>query len=345
VNRRGVHRWRTLAVVAAIGGAALFVWTIRTAGTGAVLDGIRRLGVGFVLIVLLGGLRFLFRAAAWQLSVEPPEHLTLRQAFAAVLAGDALGNVTPFGFLASEPSKVLLVSRSIGLKASISALTVETLFYAASVALLLVLGTAALLFSFDVHGALRAASVGTLGGALALSAAAIWVLATEQRVMSRLVEWFIRWNLARSYFEMRRPHVLEIEDRVFGFVGRRPERVYPIVALELAYHAAAVAEIWIAIALISGRAPSLLMAFVLEYVNRAITIAFQFVPMWLGVDEAGTGIVARTLELGTAAGVSLALVRKARIVVWTALGLVLLARQGMSLTGTDDRAGMVTADR
>src|SRR5258705_2064259 len=55
--------------------------------------------------------------------------------------------------------------------------------------------------------------------------------------------------------------------------------------------------------------------------NRTVIIAFQFVPLWLGVDEAGTGLVTTALHLGATAGIGLALIRKARVVVWTGLGL------------------------
>jgi len=59
---------------------------------------------------------------------------------------------------------------------------------------------------------------------------------------------------------------------------------------------------------------------------------FQFVPMWLGVDEAGTAAVTSAVHLGSAAGVSLALVRKTRVVTWTVIGFLLLlhrfARRG-----------------
>jgi hypothetical protein len=64
-----------------------------------------------------------------------------------------------------------------------------------------------------------------------------------------------------------------------------------------------------------------LTAFVLESVNRTITVAFQFVPMWLGVDEAGTGLIAAAIGISPAAGVALALARKGRIVLWTVIGL------------------------
>ena len=53
-------------------------------------------------------------------------------------------------------------------------------------------------------------------------------------------------------------------------------------------------------------------------------------PLRAGVDEAVTGWFTKALQLGEKIGISLAIVRKARIVVWTAVGVVLLVRQGLS---------------
>src|SRR5215831_14149178 len=103
---RGAGRVRSLraaGIVAAIAGAVLFAWSIRQAGARAVVDGVSRVGWGFALVFTLGGLRHVVRTFAWTLCIEPPSRLPLGAAFAAYLAGDSLGNVTPFGFLISEP--------------------------------------------------------------------------------------------------------------------------------------------------------------------------------------------------------------------------------------------------
>lgn len=322
--------WRGLGAVAAVAGAALFTASIRAAGPHAVLGGISRLGSGFIVIFLLGGLRHLLRAVAWTLCVEPPEHLPLARAFSAFVAGDSVGNVTPFGLLASEPSKIMLVKSRVAPNASIAALTVETLFYGATVAVMLVAGTAALLLSFRVPTAVRIASFATLGGAVAISLAGTWVIMTRRRIASGLLQRLARRPMLNRHVEPRLAHAREIEERIFGFVGRRRERVLPILGLEVAFHASAVFEIWFALSLVAGTAPTLLTAFVLEYVNRTITSVFQFVPLWLGVDEAGTGLVTAVLRLGPAAGVSLALIRKGRLMAWTAVGLALLLHQGVA---------------
>ena len=310
-----------MAVTAGVGGALLFVWSIRAAGVAGVRDGVSRVGWWFVAICLLGGLRYLVRAAAWRMCLDDPRRLPLGAAFGAAVMGDALGNVTPFGGLISEPSKVAFVQRRTGAGPAISAVTIENLFYIASVVVLFVCGTGALLLSFDVGIALRRTAYLTLATAVSVALVIVVVLARRVRIASALVAALPSWPLLRRAAGDRRADLMAIEDQVFGFTSRHPGRLPSLFVLEAAYHAAGVMEIWLTVTLISGGPVGSLVAFVLEFVNRTITIAFQFVPLWLGVDEAGTGLITTALHLGAATGVGLALVRKARVMVWTALGL------------------------
>jgi hypothetical protein len=55
-----------------------------------------------------------------------------------------------------------------------------------------------------------------------------------------------------------------------------------------------------------------------------VRVVFTFVPLGLGVDEATTGFVSNLLQFGTASGVTLALVRKARTLCWSTVGIALL---------------------
>jgi hypothetical protein len=92
-----------------------------------------------------------------------------------------------------------------------------------------------------------------------------------------------------------------------------------------------VAEGYLTIWLISGSRPGVLPAFLFESVNRVITVVFKFVPLRAGIDELGTGQLAEVLAFGMAAGVTLAIVRKARMLFWMAAGVALLLARGLSL--------------
>ena len=51
----------------------------------------------------------------------------------------------------------------------------------------------------------------------------------------------------------------------------------------------------------------------------------------MGVDQAGSGLVARLLGIGTPIGVTIATVRTARNLCWAAVGLALLLTSGLSM--------------
>lgn len=317
-------------MLAALGGIALFVWSMQHAGTAAVVDGFRRVGGGIVIVIGLGGVRALIRAAAWRLCLDAADRPTLRSMLEAYLAGDAIGNVAPLGSLIGEPSKIVMVRGRIVTQAAVASLTLENLFYGATVVVMLFVGTAALLLSVPLPRPLEIVSIGILFSAPLAAVAAAWIVVTHRRVVSGAIEWLTRHRMAQRYLVQRLPDIRQTGDRISGFVRNRPRAVLPLLLLEAGYHVAGVFEIWFALGLITGAVPHLLTAFVLEVVNRTVTIVFQFVPLWLGVDEAGTSAVTSAVSLGSAAGVSLALVRRIRVMTWTAIGLLLLLQRGLS---------------
>jgi hypothetical protein len=60
-------------------------------------------------------------------------------------------------------------------------------------------------------------------------------------------------------------------------------------------------------------------------------VVFKLVPFLIGVDEAGAQFVGETLALGAGIGVTLAIIRKGRILFWTAMGMILILKREISL--------------
>ena len=350
VPRNGNRRRPTPgAVLAAALGLALFVYAIRHAGVGAVADGIARLGWAFAAVVALGGLRFAARAAAWLRCLERGHRLRLRDVFPAVVAGDALGNLTPLGVIVSEPAKALLLRRRAPLGRTLPALAVENLFYTLSAVLVIAGGLAALPLLLQAPGRLWLATTVVFVALAALLAGAHWVIRSRVPAGSALLAWLHGRGIAPRLAARGAERARAIEDRMHALYPRTWSDLLPVALLELAFHACAVAEIFLVLALIAPRQPTLLDAFVLESTNRLIAAVFRFVPLRIGVDEAGTGLLAELLAFGTAAGVTLAIVRKGRMLVWTALGLAALAGRGLSpgrlLAATAGRVAVVIMAR
>jgi hypothetical protein len=115
--------------------------------------------------------------------------------------------------------------------------------------------------------------------------------------------------------------------------------------LDFCFHLAGATEIYVTLSFISpDQPPTFLTAFILESVNRVITVAFKFIPLRMGVDEAGTGRVSKILQFGEVTGVTLAIVRKARDVFWAGIGMILLLQRGLSLRTIARDAEQALAD-
>ena len=318
-----------LGIIFAVLGLVLFTYFVKRAGVGQIAEGIRRLGAGFLLIIGISAVRQIVRSLAWSLCVEEPYRLRFWDAFRARVMGDAIGNVLPFAsFVISEPAKPALIRDRLPLMAGLSAIAIENIFYSLSVAVFISSGMIALLLSFSLPKGLQVGSFIVLGIILIVVALGTLLIRKELRFISGTAGFLHRRGLNVKWIEKGRT----MEDRIYGFYRRHRARFIPILLLESCFHFAGVCEIYVVLSFISPQQPpTLLTAFILESVNRVITMAFKFIPMRMGVDEAGTGRVSKALLFTEVTGVTLAIVRKARDVFWAAVGVALLFQRGLSL--------------
>jgi hypothetical protein len=316
------RRTTVINIGIAASGAVLLVLTVRRVGWADVQASLSGVGWWFGVVLALGGFRFAARTGAWMLCADGAT-LRFGRGFAATLAGDALGNLTPLGLLASEPAKVLLVKDQVSVVAAVSSVAVENAFYMATV--MLMIGTGALVFFrvADLSPALSLAAQAVIGAVMVGAVIALRVARQQPAILSRLAHLLTRWTGRGATAPER---LREVEQRFYAVLTWPWGRIARVLGTEAAFHVAAVTEVFMILRLLPGGThTTLLEAFVLETAGRLIVVAFKFVPYRLGVDEAGTALVARALALDPAVGVTLALVRRLRILFWNAVGLVLLA--------------------
>ncbi len=323
------RRFTPIGIILTAAGLVLFIYFVNRAGLGQIYDGIRRLGAGFILIIAIAGLRHVVRSAAWCLCMEAPYRLKFTDALRARLMGDAIGNILPIGsFALAEPSKPILIRDRVPLMAGFSSFVIENIFYGLSVVVFVLAGMMALLMSFHLPKGLRIASIVTVVVVLALIAISLVFVRRQVRFVSRVSAFAHRRGFDAKWIEKSRA----FEDRVYGFLRGNSQRFLPILLLEFSFHFAGVLEIYTALYFISPeQAPTFFTAFILESVNRIITMAFKFIPLRMGVDEAGTAKISKVLRFTEASGVTLAIVRKGRDLFWAIVGIALLVHRGFSL--------------
>jgi hypothetical protein len=278
--------------------------------------------------------RYIVRAIAWTRCIEPPHQLRFRDAVAARLMGDALGNIIPFVSAAvSEPSKAVFVKDRVPLIVGLSGLAIENIFYALSVAFFVFTGTATLLLTFSLPKPLRYASIVTLIVTVLIIPLVYLIVRWQMKFLSGVVGYLGDRGVARSFMGKLKPRAQSLEERVYGFCAHTQRSFLSIFALDMCFHLAGVVEVFITLSFISPIAPTLTQAFILESVNRIINVTFKFIPLRAGVDEGGTGQVSKVLGFARGIGETLAIVRKGRDIFWSAIGVLLIWKRGFSVRG------------
>jgi hypothetical protein len=276
---------RAIAIASTVFGIAAFAYALSAIGLTSIQQAIARVGWGFAAILLMSSVREVAKAAAWTQTFTGTHRLSLVDAFRARMAGEALSTLVPMGFVVGEPTKAQYVDDRMPFAAAFSGLLLELAFYSASLALFVI---AALILFVPNKAMLVAAIVGVL------------ILPMVRPVR-------------RALAPVRR------------FVTDWPRRACTIGALEAAYHALGFAETYMILRFLNPSGATWTAVASFEVINRGVSIAFKMVPMRVGVDEASAALMARHLAIGSATGVMLALVRKMRVLFWTALGLLAIA--------------------
>jgi hypothetical protein len=331
ISSKNLTRLKFLGLLLTLGGVALFSYFVYTEGIHDLAADIARFGfAGFAVILFIHFLRICARAWAWKLSVYEPYTLSLGDTIPGVVIGEALSSVIPLGILISGTSKAVAVRKRVPLVVGLSSVATENLFYSLVTSIFLIVGAFTLLKSFNLEAG-WAWTIDALIGAICLVLTFLVVMVIRQwHFASAICEWLYAKGFGRRLLEHGRLQVRLFENLIYGFYRRYPRRFLPICGLETAFHALGVIEGLFILSRISETAPTFLSAFLLESVSRIITIVFKLVPFVIGVDEAGAQLVTETLAVGAGIGVTLAIIRKGRILFWTAVGFGLIVKRGLS---------------
>ncbi len=321
-SRRSFVWLQTLAFLLGLG---LLIFVINRVGVQPLFDALLRIGFGFFVILGLSGLRHFLRTISMRAAV-PPEHrkISFRHAFSARLGGEAISFLTFTGPLLGEATKVALLRKRVPLTYGVPALVVDNLLYNLSVVFFILSGAVVMLLRYPLPPQVYVVLMGI--AAIAALGILIAAVAAKRRVM--LLTWFIdrtaQLRLSPKVILKRRDHIYHIESKVYDFYKHHPGAFYVMIACNLLAHATSVVEVYLALKFLGFR-PDWAGSYIIESLTKVINFAFSFVPGTIGVYEGGTEVILQKgLGFTPAAGLALALVRKAAIVFWTSIGLLVL---------------------
>src|SRR5690348_2292947 len=312
---------------------ALAIYLIARVGLSSIFEKFQLLGWSFTALILLAGVRQGIRSIAWQFCLNQEDRrASLLQLFGLRLIGNAIGDLTPAGFLLGESVKVWACAEHMNRKAGTASIAEEDLIYGLASTLFVSGGAALLLLGVVVPERFQLLTGGLTVFFLMLVAGLGFMIVKQKpwltAVFKCLTKHFSRW--CRS--DTLEREIRQFEANIHQFFRTRRKAFLCVLVLEGLAHMIGMGEVFLILMATAGHA-SFLTAYLVEAANRLVELTF-FIPLGLGAQEGAAGAALKGLGYSLSEGVSLAVIRKGQAIFWDAAGLLLAARWFISRSET-----------
>lgn len=307
------------------------IWHV---GPARILDVLGGLGPGVPLLLLPSMLMYILEAAGWRAALGT---VASRVPFWRLLiirtAGEAVNMTTPAAYVGGEPLKAYLLKRHgvpivDGMASVITAKTTmtlaEVLFIVTGIALAGWAGTAAR------GGTASESPLPAAVFSVALLIAAMFVLLVLQRrgLFTGLLALVRRMGFHLTALESRESRLQALDDAIRGFYVRDRRAFAVSLALFFVGWIAEGLEVYAILLYLSEAPPDLVMSMSIAALALVIKGGAFFIPGSLGAQEGGNFLLLMAFGYSDVAGITFAILRRIRELVWIAAGLLCLAALG-----------------
>jgi glycosyltransferase 2 family protein len=312
--RKGRH------LILALIGAALFTWVVARVGLPAILQQLKAMRLAFPILLTLSVCRLLLQTSVWSaalkgagISVDPERLIGIR------LASQSMGYLTFLGAVLSEPLKIKLLRTPT--ESTIKATFLDSGVYWFTSVLVAIIGClcAASLAIHDAHHAGTALAITLLIFVLFLIARTKPILSGFVRVLGRRCPSWLA-------------HGEALERSIRNYRRQQPALVSRMFWIDVACQLLTVSEV--AVVVWSLRLPiHLVTVLAIEGITRALKMLSGWIPARLGADEGGAMSAFLAAGLSPVSGLTFALTRRMRDLLWALTGLGWLVWRSPGVTG------------
>jgi len=297
-----------------------------------------RVGFGFLLILFLYFLAFLFDTFTWQLTLEkiPLTGRWIYRCFKIRLVGEAFNNLTPFAGMGGEPLKAILLNQSYGYGYSDGIASLILTKTINVVALILFLA-AGLLFILDsAHLEVQIKIIASVGLASLTFCIILFFLAQRFKFASITGVLLSKYK-PLAWIVQKLTHVKNIENRLVKFYTERRMKLLSALILAFSNWLLGVFEIYYTMQFLNFPI-SIIDAWIMEAVAQLIRAGIFFIPASIGIQEGVFIIIGSTITGSPTAGFAVAIVRRVREVTWMAWGIIIFyfAKTKVDMTSIQD---------
>jgi len=311
-----------IRIILPIAGFMFLGMLIYQTGPRSIWNNLVLLGWGFLLILPFSFMAWIFDTMGWKYTLPHKYHsIPFISLFLTRLAGEAVNNVTPTGYMGGEPVKAYLLKRfEIPLAEGLASVIIAKTIFLSALILFGFLGLAVAFFHFHLSQSFTLVALFSIlwvgGGVL------FFFVMQRKGLESSFLPIFRKLKI--SYFEERKEKFRAFDQWVKFFYKDNKD----LFSLSLLYHFLG----WIVNSgeeylffRFMGQNIALSTAIVMDALATMMANAAFFIPASLGAQEGGFMLMAMAFNIDTGLGLTFSIVRRIRDIFWSLLGLLILA--------------------
>ncbi len=298
---------------------------IRHIGPSQVWETVERVGfVSFCIILIPLLMVYLLDTYGWFLTLGyRASRVGFVRLFMVRMAGEAINVTTPTAMLGGEPMKAYLLTRyEVPMVEGLaSVVTAKTIMSIAQI-LFMLLGLGLTLWL--VGGGRYNVLVAFVGAGMLGFGVFLFLIVQRYGIGAGLLTVAEKCGIRSQWLETHRPQLLDLDRTIRNFYQRRPQTFMLSMGV---YFVAWLTELFEVYAILYflgaevGWLPSLSIAAIAVLIKGSVS----FVPGGLGAQEGGYLFLLTALGYGEVTGLTFALIRRIREIIWILIGLVFLA--------------------
>jgi uncharacterized protein (TIRG00374 family) len=307
---------------------ALVVWHI---GLGRIYDAAAQLGPVALLVLLIPSvIMYLVEAYGWKVTLGPSaKDIPFWRVLAIRTAGEVVNMTTPTAYVGGEPLKAYLLKKHHvpiveGLASVIIAKTTMTI----AEVLFILLGIALAFWTVGADGSSgQTVAAALLSVGLLLFGTAAFVFVQRRGLFTWILEFLRKIGLKISYLEAREEKLRSLDRTILDFYRHKRPAFYSSTGLFFLGWMAEALEVYVIIYYLGGPAMAL-SAISIGALAVLIKGGTFFIPGSLGAQDGGNVLLLSAFGYSDVTGITFALLRRFRELVWIGLGLLCLALVG-----------------
>lgn len=306
----------------------LIVWHI---GPGNIYDAATRLGPVALCVILIPSLvMYAVEAYGWKVTLGPSVRpVSFLRVFAVRTAGEVVNMTTPTAYVGGEPLKAYLLQKSgvpmvEGLASVVIAKTTMTI----AQVLFILLGIA---LGFWILGAQGSSGQLVAAGLLSIGLLAFgtmaFVFVQRRGLFTWTLETLRKFGMRIGFLEAREDKLRALDQTILNFYTRHQAAFYVSTGLYFLGWLAEALEVFVIIYYLGGPA-DVWSAISIGALSVFIKGGTFFIPGSLGAQDGGNLLLLQAFGYSDVTGITFALLRRFRELVWIGIGLVCLALMG-----------------